>query len=93
MPFGEDEQTLRSAVVLKSLSCERTGAAVAAPTMSLPEWVGRERNWDYRFSWVRDSVFTVRALNELGCEREADRFLKLISRSSAGDGKHPVIPY
>jgi GH15 family glucan-1,4-alpha-glucosidase len=93
MPFGEDEQTLRSAVMLKSLSCERTDAIVAAPTMSLPEWVGGERNWEYRFSWVRDSVFTVRALNELGCEREADRFLKFISRSSAGDADELQIMY
>jgi len=50
---------------------------------SLPEWIGEIRNWDYRFSWVRDSVFTVHALYELGCEREAKRFLQFIQPSSA----------
>ena len=93
MPFGDDEQTLRSAIVLKSLSYERTGAIVAAPTTSLPEWTGGQRNWDYRFSWVRDSVFTVRALNELGCQREADSFLAFVSRSSAGDADELQIMY
>ncbi len=93
LPHGPDEQTLRSAIVLKSLSFERTGAIVAAPTTSLPESMGAQRNWDYRFSWVRDSVFTVRALYELGCEREADRFLKFVQRSSAGSAVEMQIMY
>ncbi len=88
-----DEQTLRSAVVLKSLSFERTGAIVAAPTTSLPEAEGGQRNWDYRFSWVRDSVFTVRALYALGCEREADRFLHFVQRSAAGSAAEMQIMY
>ncbi|MBK4736588.1 glycoside hydrolase family 15 protein [Noviherbaspirillum pedocola] len=88
-----DEQTQRSALVLKSLGCERTGAIAAAPTTSLPEWPGGERNWDYRYSWVRDSVFTVRALYELGCHREADRFLGFITRSSAGSAEELQIMY
>jgi GH15 family glucan-1,4-alpha-glucosidase len=92
-PSGPDAQTLRSAIVLKSLSFERTGAIIAAPTTSLPESPGKERNWDYRFSWVRDSVFTVRALYELGCEREADRFLKFVQRSSAGSAAEMQIMY
>jgi GH15 family glucan-1,4-alpha-glucosidase len=93
MSFGFDEQTQRSALVLKSLGCERTGAIAAAPTTSLPEWPGGERNWDYRYSWVRDSVFTVRALYELGCRREADRFLGFITRSSAGSAEELQIMY
>ncbi|HJV83868.1 MAG TPA: glycoside hydrolase family 15 protein [Noviherbaspirillum sp.] len=93
LPQGPDEHTVRSAIVLKSLSFERTGAIVAAPTTSLPESMGAERNWDYRFSWVRDSVFTVRALYELGCEREADRFLKFVQRSSAGSAVEMQIMY
>jgi GH15 family glucan-1,4-alpha-glucosidase len=92
-PVQPDEHTLRSAIVLKSLSFERTGAIVAAPTTSLPESMGGERNWDYRFSWVRDSVFTVRALHALGCEREADRFLQFIQRSSAGSAAEMQIMY
>ncbi len=60
---------------------------------SLPEWIGEIRNWDYRFSWVRDSVFTVHALYELGCEREAKRFLQFIQRSSAGSASQLQIMY
>lgn len=92
-PNGPDEQTLRSAIVLKSLSFERTGAIIAAPTTSLPEIAGGQRNWDYRFSWVRDSVFTVHALHELGCEREADRFLQFVQRSCAGSAAEMQIMY
>jgi hypothetical protein len=61
-PHDLDAQTVRSAVMLKSLTYVRTGAIAAALTTSLPEWIGGERNWDYRFSWVRDSVFIVYAL-------------------------------
>jgi len=60
-----------------------TGAVVAAPTTSLPESVGHGRNWDYRYSWVRDSQFTVRSLTQLGCIEEADGFRRLIERSAA----------
>lgn len=79
-----DPQTLRSVLTLKGLIFERTGAMIAAPTTSLPEWIGTERNWDYRFSWIRDSVFAVGALHHLGFEREARRFARFIELSSAG---------
>lgn len=92
-PYGFDEQSMRSAIVLKSLTYQSTGAIVAAPTTSLPEWVGGQRNWDYRFSWVRDSVFTVHALYELGCHGEADRFLQFIQRSCAGSASQLQIMY
>jgi GH15 family glucan-1,4-alpha-glucosidase len=82
---GEDAGgMLRSALVLKGLTNRATGAIAAAATASLPEVEGGERNWDYRFSWVRDSTLAVRALAELGFEAEADRFRRFIQRSAAG---------
>ncbi len=78
------DNTKRSAMVLKGLSNARTGAIAAAATTSLPESPGGCRNWDYRFSWVRDSCFTVNSLAQLGYVKEANGFRRFIERSAAG---------
>ena len=70
--------------VLKGLTFRPTGAIVAAPTASLPEGVGGERNWDYRFSWIRDSSLTLEALYIGACSDEAEEFVSFMTSAAGG---------
>ncbi len=79
------ERIQRSALAIKGLTYMPTGATVAALTTSLPETPGGERNWDYRFTWMRDSTFTLQALHYLDLDWEADEFMQFVADLEPND--------
>lgn len=82
-----------SLTVLKGLTHQVTGAIVAAPTTSLPEWIGAGRNWDYRYCWLRDATFTLLTLVKSGCIKEATSWRDWLVRAVAGDPSQVQIMY
>jgi GH15 family glucan-1,4-alpha-glucosidase len=83
----------RSLITLKALTYAPTGGIVAAPTTSLPEWIGSVRNWDYRYCWLRDATFTLLALLHAGYEEEAKEWRSWLLRAVAGEPSDLQIMY
>ncbi|KAF5023590.1 hypothetical protein F66182_4348 [Fusarium sp. NRRL 66182] len=89
------EVVSRSLMILKMMTYEPTGAIIAAPTFSIPEAIGGVRNWDYRYSWIHDSSFTIYILLRLGFKAEADAYMEFIMErfvhSRGPDGGLPIM--
>ena len=92
VPFDWQEAVIRSAITLKLCAYDDTGGIVAALTTSVPEAPGTGRNWDYRFCWLRDSFFTIAALNRLSATRTMEMFLRFVLDTVEGRGEGELPP-
>ncbi|MBS0244470.1 MAG: glycoside hydrolase family 15 protein, partial [Proteobacteria bacterium] len=91
IPLEWQEEVIRAAITLKLCSFDETGAIVAALTTSIPEAPGSLRNWDYRFCWLRDAYFVIKALNRLGATHTMESFINYIT-TIAIDAERPLKP-
>jgi len=85
IPLDFQEAVIRSAITLKLCQYEDSGGIIAAMTTSIPEAADTERNWDYRYCWMRDSAFVVRALNRLGATRTMEEYIRYIFNLTVSD--------
>ncbi|QJP12192.1 glycoside hydrolase family 15 protein [Starkeya sp. ORNL1] len=92
IPYEWQDAVIRSAISLKLCAYEETGGIVAALTTSIPEASGSIRNWDYRHCWLRDSYFTVRALNQLGATRTMEDYIRYLTTVIASDPSGRLAP-
>jgi hypothetical protein len=92
VPFDWQEAVIRAAITLKLCSFEDSGAIVAALTTSVPESADSGRNWDYRFCWLRDALFTVNALNRLGATRTMENYIRYLLAAVLGETNGPMAP-
>jgi GH15 family glucan-1,4-alpha-glucosidase len=90
---GWQEPVERSLITLKALTYRPTGGMVAAPTTSLPEYFGRDRNWDYRYCWLRDAAFTFESLLSVGYREEARAWQKWLLQAVGSDARSLQIMY
>ncbi|HEY4582426.1 MAG TPA: glycoside hydrolase family 15 protein [Lysobacter sp.] len=86
IPLEWQDAVIRSAITLKLCQYDETGAIIAAMTTSIPEYANTQRNWDYRYCWLRDAAFVVRALNRLGATRTMEEYLRYVSNLIPEDG-------
>lgn len=92
IPFEWQEAVIRAAITLKLSAYEDTGAIIAAMTTSIPEAEHTQRNWDYRYCWLRDSFFTVHALNRLGATQTMEQYLQYLVNIVASMDGSPLQP-
>lgn len=92
-PERNKKEITRSALALKLLTYSETGAILAAATTSLPEEIGSERNWDYRFCWIRDASLTADAFKKVGRDYESKKLMEFILNNTIGKKKHMQIMY
>lgn len=92
LPFEFQDEVIRAAITLKLSAYEETGAVIAAMTTSIPEAPNTSRNWDYRYCWLRDAMFTVQALNRLGATRTMEDYIRYVTNLVAQAGGGPLKP-